>query len=287
MNTAPTFPMVPEAGEAYFPAGSRASYPCVESRLVLVCRGGSGLVIVDGTEVGVAGGDVLVLPWGAAVSYLADDRDPYRMSFAHLIPRHDADAPVEPGTAHSPAHPLSGCAWRNDDATLLPGGLTVALHRDHFDLVDLVDYIARVFQVRDPVADLARAMGTLLAFELASGPRSRPPRLANLPVELQRVVAFVDERLDSPITLASMAAAAGYSEATLHRRFDRHLGSSPKSWLTERRLRRAANLLRHTQQSIAEVARAIGIPDPFYFSRLFRQQFGEPPSSWRRVHRVR
>ena len=37
-----------------------------------------------------------------------------------------------------------------------------------------------------------------------------------------------------------------------------------------------------TALSIAEIARAVGYEDPFYFSRLFRQKMGAPPTEFRR-----
>lgn len=45
------------------------------------------------------------------------------------------------------------------------------------------------------------------------------------------------ERLGDPLTVAGLAARAGVSPATLHRRFRARLGTTPLAWLTGERRR--------------------------------------------------
>ena len=47
------------------------------------------------------------------------------------------------------------------------------------------------------------------------------------------------------------------------------------------RLERAALLLEQRAGTISEVAYAVGFRDAEYFSRLFRQAYGIPPSAYR------
>jgi AraC-like DNA-binding protein len=41
-------------------------------------------------------------------------------------------------------------------------------------------------------------------------------------------------------------------------------------------------LLQTTSNTIAEVAYSVGINDPFYFSKCFKNQFGVSPSAYRK-----
>ncbi|GCB47616.1 araC family transcriptional regulator [Streptomyces sp. NL15-2K] len=46
------------------------------------------------------------------------------------------------------------------------------------------------------------------------------------------VLAWAQERLGEPVTVADLAARATVSPATLHRRFRAQLGTTPLAWLT-------------------------------------------------------
>jgi AraC-like DNA-binding protein len=56
-------------------------------------------------------------------------------------------------------------------------------------------------------------------------------------------------------------------------------------WLTVRRMERAQHLLSHSTDRIFEVANAVGFADEAYFTRRFRQRFGQSPSEYRKAMR--
>jgi AraC family transcriptional regulator, transcriptional activator of pobA len=45
----------------------------------------------------------------------------------------------------------------------------------------------------------------------------------------------------------------------------------------------AARLLRFTDRSVNEIAHATGFEDQLYFSRAFKRQRGEAPTTWARA----
>ena len=57
---------------------------------------------------------------------------------------------------------------------------------------------------------------------------------------------------------------------------------SPVGFLLKCRMKRAAQMLAFGTGSVAEIARAVGIGNPFYFSRLFSRHFGLSPSDYRK-----
>jgi AraC-like DNA-binding protein len=56
------------------------------------------------------------------------------------------------------------------------------------------------------------------------------------------------------------------------------------SLINERRMKAAKNLLSHTDNHVAEISDLVGIKDYNYFSKLFRQHFGQSPSEYRKTH---
>ena len=63
----------------------------------------------------------------------------------------------------------------------------------------------------------------------------------------------VREDLGQVWRVENMAALTGYSVATLHRQFVRHLGCSPLRWVAQQRLELAKQLLSTTRNSIRQV----------------------------------
>lgn len=57
--------------------------------------------------------------------------------------------------------------------------------------------------------------------------------------------------------------------------------------VARRRLRRAADLLARAELSITDVAQACGFADHGHFAALFRRQYGQTPSAYRRSFALR
>lgn len=81
-------------------------------------------------------------------------------------------------------------------------------------------------------------------------------------------------------TVASLAAIAVMSPSHFAHEFRRRRGRTPMQAVRDERLNLAVQLLRVTDLQVTQVAKAVGYPDPYYFSRLFRAQLGIPPSTY-------
>lgn len=97
------------------------------------------------------------------------------------------------------------------------------------------------------------------------------------------VLAQLGERLHERTTLQDLAAHVGFSPQHLNRVFRRVLGVTPLQYLTRMRLDRAATMLAEGGHSVATVAQTFGYEDPYYFSRIFKRQFGRSPAHYRDV----
>jgi len=83
-------------------------------------------------------------------------------------------------------------------------------------------------------------------------------------------------------TLQSLAREAGISRSVLAERFTQFVGHPPIEYLTSWRMQLAANQLRSSTESVAEVANRVGYESEAAFSRAFKKAVGAPPSEWRR-----
>ena len=75
----------------------------------------------------------------------------------------------------------------------------------------------------------------------------------------------------------ALAQDAGVSLRTLHRQLKQHTGMTPQRYLNRLRLIKARHLLRHTDESVTDIAYCCGFGDSNHFSTLFRREFNWSP----------
>ncbi|WP_253837667.1 helix-turn-helix domain-containing protein [Actinokineospora globicatena] len=109
--------------------------------------------------------------------------------------------------------------------------------------------------------------------------RPLPPRLDT---SLAPVLTWARARLGDPITVAALAATAATSQATLHRRFQAELGTTPLAWLTTERITLACRLLENDSLSLDHVAAAAGLGTATNLRTQLRRHTGLTPSAYRR-----
>ncbi len=83
-------------------------------------------------------------------------------------------------------------------------------------------------------------------------------------------------------TIAGLAKRVGLSRTRLAERFRHFLGESPMAYLAQWRLKLGAEMLQSSENSIAEVAAAVGYGSEAAFNRAFKRQFDCPPAHFRR-----
>jgi AraC-like DNA-binding protein len=109
-----------------------------------------------------------------------------------------------------------------------------------------------------------------------------------LPVDAEgelvnRLVAFVESRSDVT-RVTQVCAEFGLSERSLQRLVHRRIGLTPKWLIQRRRLQEAAERLRTSGTSLADVAAALGYADQPHFSRDFSAVTGMTPREFAGLH---
>ncbi|CAM5444282.1 Transcriptional regulator GlxA family with amidase domain OS=Streptomyces albaduncus OX=68172 GN=FHS32_006062 PE=4 SV=1 [Streptomyces griseoloalbus] len=139
---------------------------------------------------------------------------------------------------------------------------------------------------RDHGAEIANAVSRRLVFAAHrdGGQRQFVERpMPDLRDEsLAPVLAWAQERLDSPLTVSGLAERAAVSPATLHRRFRAQLGTTPLAWLTGERLALACRLIERGESRFEVVARRSGLGTAANLRTLMRRETGITPSAYRR-----
>lgn len=88
---------------------------------------------------------------------------------------------------------------------------------------------------------------------------------------------------DGKVTVSDLAKAAMCSPTHLRRLFQKAIGMSPKEWLLERRLQKAAQLLQTTDRTVQQIADICGFESLSHFTRYFKVKFGVTPAQYRRT----
>ncbi len=99
---------------------------------------------------------------------------------------------------------------------------------------------------------------------------------------LKEVFDYIEANYHRGITLSNVAEAVGYSSAYLTSRVRDKTGHTVNGWIVKRRMAAACLLLRDSDQTIEQIATALGYQNACHFSRQFRQHHGIPPKTWRK-----
>ncbi len=102
---------------------------------------------------------------------------------------------------------------------------------------------------------------------------------------VQKILLTVDMDLSRTLTLQYFAENLNVNRSYLSNLFRREVGMTITDYVTDRRIRTAADLLQTTSSPVKTVAKQVGIMDVHYFSRLFKRKMGMPPSRYREEKR--
>ncbi|MBK8858741.1 MAG: helix-turn-helix transcriptional regulator [Opitutaceae bacterium] len=139
-------------------------------------------------------------------------------------------------------------------------------------------------ELRDHIAagELAavRHTGTAMLHLIFAG--SPGVRAETVPDRLRRVFNSIEHSLDGDITNPTLARQAGMSVEAFIRWFKARTGRTPAAFVAERRIREACRLLAFAEDSVEQVAEAVGFANRHHFSRVFKRHAGCGPAAFRR-----
>jgi AraC family transcriptional regulator len=104
-------------------------------------------------------------------------------------------------------------------------------------------------------------------------------------MRLRQIEELIDEKLDGPLTVSELADALGLSVGFFSRAFKAAVGKAPHSYLIDRRISRARDLLRRTDLDLSGIAYAAGFASHAHLTACFRRRLGIAPREFRQSAR--
>ncbi len=105
--------------------------------------------------------------------------------------------------------------------------------------------------------------------------------LAEFPPIVREAVTFLRLHLDQQFNLDALASTLGVSPSHLSRLCKKALGMRLTDYLNRLRIEEAKYLLNHSNDSLSNIAAAVGFYDASHFSNVFRKWEGTTPRDYR------
>ncbi len=98
---------------------------------------------------------------------------------------------------------------------------------------------------------------------------------------IKEAINYIEQNFQNNISIEEIADLCGLNRSYFGKIFKKSIGRSPQEFLMNYRMVKAAELLKLTALSIAEIGSAVGYENQLHFSRAFKTVYGISPREWR------
>ena len=115
-------------------------------------------------------------------------------------------------------------------------------------------------------------------------------KMANLPktsvysIQVVRAIEYIYRHRNERLTVESAASALSINRSYLSALFARETGRSMGSFIRSEKIKAAANMLKFSDYSYAEVSEYFGFASQSHFIQCFKKEMGVTPREYRRKH---
>ncbi|MEZ4953928.1 MAG: ATP-binding protein [Saprospiraceae bacterium] len=100
---------------------------------------------------------------------------------------------------------------------------------------------------------------------------------------LGKLKSVIEDRLsDAEMSIPELCRVMHLSHTQLYRKLKALTDKTPSQFVRTVRLQKARELLKSSELNISEIAYEVGFSDPNYFTRMFKQEFGQVPGEVKR-----
>ena len=220
------------------------------------CTGGSGSVIINGTEFSVDAGQCYILLPGDTVIHTSNREHP-RQGYWCALDGVSVGIHIEN-------------AGITSQAPFLPTTLFKPI-------CDLTKHLTQLWSCRDAGSHLrqtACAYG-LLGVMLQNKPSAEKSSLIDI------AVGFMQTHYHEPLSVGGLAEHVGLERSHFSELFKEKTGSSPYQYLTKLRIQKACQLLSQGH-NITDTSYLVGM-EPHNFGRVFKKEVGNTPRDYLRI----
>lgn len=128
------------------------------------------------------------------------------------------------------------------------------------------------------IKDIVKQKNTELLADDSMNTAETAPKYS---IFIKQAINYIDEHLTDDMTLETIAESVHSNASYLSRIFKKEVGTSVITYITDLRIKKAKDLLEHSDLKTFEISDAVGIHNPAYFSVLFKKYTGMSPKSYR------
>ena len=218
---------------------------------------GRGVLNCDGREFTIGKGQIFVIFPRTVIKYEADKKDPWHYSWINFY-----------GNEAEEIFSRMGICPEKPVFSVTNGGeiLEVMSHMPTERGADIernLEFSARLYEL----------MSLLIKNTVVSEKGEN--------IYLTAAKRYIRSHYFEDITVEKISAYVGISRKYLFAIFKNSLGMSPKEYIVDYRMRRAADFLNDESISVGNIAYSVGYKDPLTFSKMFKMKMGVSPTEYR------
>jgi len=141
--------------------------------------------------------------------------------------------------------------------------------------------------IESGVRDIVSQMIFLLSSHCDSETRAVSPKDIRDSDRIRMMLDYIDHHYKEDINISVLSENAEISESETMRCFHNMLGTTPIQYLKNYRIRKAAELLRISEEKIVDIAIDCGFQDMSYFAKTFREAKGITPTDFREKYKTK
>jgi len=149
-----------------------------------------------------------------------------------------------------------------------------------YDVAERDDALARLL-----TESIGETLRLLITDNYAEAVQRRTEYRANIldSATRARIVEFLEDSMDSEISLETLARHAKMSVGGFIKAFRAAFHTTPYQYLLDLRIDRAKTLLLNTPRTVTEISAIVGFSTPNHFATAFRHRVGVSPSTYRNL----
>jgi AraC-like DNA-binding protein len=215
--------------------------------------GGEAELFCDGRQVTMTPGNIYVLPKGTVYSVKCSEHINFLYFYASITNSNKDIIPIA------------------------PSGLIVLQNR-----TDTISRMRELYKKPDYRSTFAlRVLAEELVLEILERAEEEIP-IFNYSPFVRKALHIITTEPHMSHTAASLAAKINISPSRLRNIFSKEIGMSVTKYVRLKVLEAAVDDLENDTLTVKEISNKYGFCDQFYFTRVFTEHFGQPPSKYRK-----
>jgi len=149
------------------------------------------------------------------------------------------------------------------------------------------DYIMKPFNTEELKARIKNLIGMRRKLQEKFSSDDYPPNIQNKKLRkldedfMKNVIAVIEKHIaEEEFTIEEFESEFAMSKSQIYRKLKAITGKSPSLYIRSVRLAKAKSMIESQSGNISEIAYSVGFSSPTYFSKCFKEEFGQSPSDF-------